>query len=181
MSSYVKVIDNDRNPLVLDTYKGLVTIPIAHSKIHTGEHYVCTQVITAQASNTATWYGIRTPDTTTTYHMNLDMNFTGEGEIQLFEGGTFTAGTTLISYSLNRQLSVTANLIIASSVTVSASETGTSIFHYRTGFRSDIYQAPFLEQSGGEFLLAAATDYIVKVVPHSDSATVSNLFNYWIA
>lgn len=143
--------------------KTIETVTINHSKIHSGEHYIFISRSTASSSQNLD-IGLTVENSTKLHHTIFIASSRLQAEWFLYEGSSFTSGTTITAYNSNRNSTNTATLTATKNPNIGT--TGTMIDNVHLSARQGI--------SGGgagdriQWILKNNTKYIVRLDSNGD-------------
>jgi hypothetical protein len=145
----------------------VMTIDIAHEKIHEGVHYKTGfQDITMNVDDTITLLFV-TPNTSTQMHYTLTSQTTGEAIIYFYEGTvTSSDGTLSTSYNRNRNSLNLSSLLVYKTPTVTTD--GMKLSEKWVG--SEVFKGDIGGDVRGnsEFILKEDTKYLIRLTAVSD-------------
>lgn len=148
--------------------KGVILIDTVHARIHAGMLFAADLVDVALAGAASLEMLVRTA-VGMPVHMRISTNAGGDARIRLFEAPTTTAdGTPLALKDRNRITNNTATALVFSAPTVTVD--GTSLLD---AVQPASKGASF--EAFGEFVLAANTDYLVRVTNLAGGAQAVSL------
>jgi hypothetical protein len=149
----------------------LKTIDYAHSEIHSGSHFMYTDHVSLNDTQTQD-YVITTPNTTTWAHMLFDLDGSAITQFQLFESTTRTGTTDVASGNNNRNSTDTATVTIYKGASTDGAD-GTQLHIYKGGASSQQSRQATGARNDTEIILKQNTSYLLRVT----SGTNSNLTN----
>ncbi len=158
----------------------LQNISNTHSKLHSGNHYTCSDFTTLNDTDTLD-YLITTADSTQWAHMLFFFGGVLDTDIEIFETTTHTASTALNCINNNRNSANTA--LVAVNLSNEDGADGDLIF--KTGFGTDAGFGANRITAGGttrgdsEFILKQDTKYLLRIMSHSDSNKVSLILEWY--
>lgn len=114
-------------------------------------------------------YRITTPASPTVSLVGVIIEGIGDGDIELFENGTISVGTSKTIFDLNRITANTATTVIAEGPTVSAA--GTSLFKTLLIGGSKNQAIPVVFNNQAALVLKPSEDYLLRITNESGVAS----------
>lgn len=147
----------------------LQTIEYEHHEIHSGSSFVCVDL--QNVNGTTFKWQVTTPAGTKYTHMVFDLDCTGEMTVLITEGSDRTDGTALAEINRNRVGTPTvAGTIVTHTPTGGETDGATTIVNHRSGATGvgskTVSSGGF--RGGNEFVLKAATKYVISVTTYAD-------------
>jgi len=166
------------------TYKGevdsqgyLVSIDIAHHKVHEGNHYFVGDTDTINAAATKYWH-IAAPDTAKRIHFVMEVMTSNSGLLEFYVQPTLTGnGTGLTCFNSDGNSSNTTTLLIYKDPTVTGD--GTLIAPYAIGSNGGANKFGGQIRSGAEVILKQNYHYLAKFTADNNNTRVSFIAEFY--
>jgi hypothetical protein len=156
-----------------ETTQCVKTIDFEHHEIHEGDHFSVTGFESVN-SGASVNFVTQTPNTTKWTHMTFDVQGTSQTEIRVYEGATWSGGTSSSPINNNRNSATTSTLTVSYKPTVTAS--GTLIYSQSRGLKG---ATPAVADNVGnivrthELILKSGTSYLWAIKSADDSNVIS--------
>lgn len=156
---------------------GLEVIDIQHHEVHAGDMYTVSDY-DASVDTAAPKLWRLTTGATEIIHINLQIDLSAAGLVELYEHPTLTgAGTGLTAYNNNRLSAQTASLAVA--YDPSASALGTRLFVRTVGSNAPAARIGGSARPAIEWVLRPNEDYVVRVTPATNGTAVSLVAEFY--
>ena len=156
----------------------LTFIGYVHHEIHAGSHYYLTYPFTLAATTDSQEFFLVTPDEAAWIHMYWNMTGSAITETYVFEDTEKTPTTDAIeTLNNNRNSTNLPGLDVflgAASGGDSSTDTGTTIWHQKSGASSNQSRASMESRNTGEIVLKQNTPYRIRF----KTSTATNLCNF---
>ena len=168
----------DPIPMEVDDSGSLVTIGHAHSKVHQGTYYNASHYFSAVSNNADALLLLKLGSKSC--HSVIQIGITGDSILKFHEAPTLTAdGTSISVVNHNRTKALQSPAYVATTTAFHTPTIGDSPLNYGTplipgfvlpGGTKDKGGGAIAEASGEQWVLAASTNYLIRVTNISGSA-----------
>jgi len=169
--------DTPRHAKLDTTTHTLQTIDYAHHEVHAGSHFYLTYPFTLTGTTDTQEFFLVTPNLDAWPHMLWNMTGSAITEIYVYEDTELTPTTDAITVlNNNRNSTDSAGLAVflgAASGGDSSTDTGTLVWHHKSGASSNQSRASMTARNDGEIILKQDTVYRVRFI----TGTAANLCN----
>lgn len=166
-SASIGVARGDQDTTTLSTN----IVDYDHHEIHSGSHFYYTDW-NILASGATAEYILTTPNTTKWAHLTFSMTGSAITEIMVFENTLRSGASTCAILNSNRNKSTASGCTLAKR-SVGSLDSGSTIYHMRSGSANVQSRSPMASNRNSEIVLKQNTKYMFRIL----SGTADNLTN----
>jgi hypothetical protein len=154
-----------------------IEIDVAHSKIHAGKYFTTTGVEYNIQSGAPKQWLITVPDTTTRYHIVLQVASNTSGRVYYQENPTVaSSGSGLTSFNNDRNSVITSDLLFFEDPSIVRTGTGWVDILGSTVSRSRVAAG---NRFSSEYILKQGTGYLIHFSPDTSNIAVMFLAEHY--